>query len=88
VPTTAISSPWFNPENYWRGPVWINTNWMLIHGLRGYGHSELARELQERTLSLVASAGFREYYNPKTGEGYGTDSFSWTAALTLDLLQD
>lgn len=86
VPTTACDSPWFNPENYWLGPVWVNTNWMIVQGLKAYGHDELAETLKTRTLELVAGSGYREYYNPFSGEGYGTDSFSWTAALTIDLL--
>ncbi len=86
VPTTAMNSPWFNPENYWLGPVWVNTNWMLLHGLEEYGRADLADQLRLTTLGLVQRAGFREYFNPLTGEGYGTDSFGWTAALSIDLV--
>jgi neutral trehalase len=87
TPTTSMSSPWFNPENYWLGPVWVNTNWMLIHGLASYGYLDVARDMANKTLQLVAQSGYREYFNPLTGEGYGTNSFSWTAALTIDLLE-
>ncbi len=87
VPTTALNSPWFNPENYWLGPVWVNTNWMILHGLEEYGRADLAEQLRSTTLGLIQRAGFREYFNPLSGEGYGTDSFGWTAALSLDLLK-
>ncbi|MDQ2742700.1 MAG: glycoside hydrolase [Chloroflexota bacterium] len=87
VPTTAINSPWFNPENYWLGPVWVNTNWMILHGLEDYGRADLAEQLRLTTLGLVQRAGFREYFNPLSGEGYGTDSFGWTAALSIDLMK-
>ncbi|HCF98995.1 MAG TPA: glycoside hydrolase, partial [Chloroflexi bacterium] len=83
---TALNSPWFNPENYWLGPVWINTNWMVMHGLASYGRRDLAETLKRDSLSLIAKSGFREYFNPISGEGYGTDSFSWSAALSIDLL--
>lgn len=86
VPTTALDSPWFNPENYWLGPVWANTNWMVIQGLIDTGFADLAVNLARQTLDLVAHSGFREYFNPLTGQGYGTGSFSWTAALTIDLV--
>jgi mannosylglycerate hydrolase len=36
-------------------------------------------------LELVAANGFREYYDPDGQRGYGSDRFSWTAALFLDL---
>lgn len=88
VPTTSMDSPWFNPENYWLGPVWVNTNWMVMHGLRQYGRADLAAAVRDMTLSLVAKSGYREYFNPRTGEGYGTDSFGWTSALTIDLLNE
>lgn len=86
IPTTATDSHWFNPENYWLGPVWVNTNWMVSEGLDIYGRADLARAVREATLTLVERSGFREYFHSVTGEGYGTDSFSWSAALTLDLL--
>ncbi len=86
VPTTAIGSSWFNPENYWLGPVWVNTNWMVATGLRDYGFGDHARKIDERTLELIRKGGFREYFHPFSGEGFGTDSFSWSAALTIDLL--
>jgi len=86
VPTTAMNAPYFNPENYWLGPVWVNTNWMVMRGLREYGCEDLAEDIRDKTLGLVERSGYREYFNPLTGEGYGTQSFGWTAALTLDLL--
>ena len=86
VPTTAMDSEWFNPENYWLGPVWVNTNWMVLHGLRAYGFEDAAQVIAARTVQLVRNAGFREYFHPVTGQGFGTNSFSWTAALTVDLL--
>lgn len=88
IPTTAMNSPWFNPENYWLGPVWVNTNWMVLHGLRTYGREELAESISHITLELVEKSGYREYYNPMTGEGYGTNSFGWTSALTIDLIRE
>ena len=32
--------------------------------------------------------GFREYFDPITGAGYGSTLFSWTAALLIDVLMD
>jgi hypothetical protein len=84
VPTTSMASPWFNPQKYWLGPTWVATNWLVIKGLLD-PRPDLAAALAQRTLEAVARSGYREYFNPRTGEGYGTDSFSWTAALSIDL---
>ena len=90
---TALNEPGFDPCRYWRGPVWINMNWLLFHALQHYGQPTLAERLRSESLELVRKYGFWEYYNPwknlSDGEasgGYGSNQFSWTAALTLDWL--
>jgi mannosylglycerate hydrolase len=86
VTTVSKSSPAFDARRYWRGPVWINVNWFLIRGLARVGLAAEAEELRELTLRLVSVSGFNEYYHPSTGEPLGSSEFSWSAALTLDLL--
>lgn len=86
LPSVPTSSRQFEAQRLWRGPVWINMNWFVIVGLERYGYSEEAEWLRLHTVGLVTRSGFREYYNPLTGDGLGAHSFSWSAALTLDLL--
>jgi glycogen debranching enzyme len=86
VTTTSKASPAFDPRRYWRGPVWINVNWFLVRGLERSGLAAEAAELRRMTLDLVDRFGFAEYYDPRNGEPLGSRSFSWSAALTLDLL--
>ncbi|NQT96703.1 MAG: glycoside hydrolase [Candidatus Marinimicrobia bacterium] len=87
-PLTSVSMavPEFDPVKYWRGPVWINMNWLMIQGLQKYGYHSQAKELTEKTITLIRDHGFYEYFNPLTGAGCGTDQFSWTAALLIDLI--
>ncbi len=84
--TQSRSHAAFDLECYWRGPVWINTNWMIIKGLENYHQPQLAKRLAHDTLDLVNKFGFFEYFNSDTGQGLGSDNFSWTAALVLDLI--
>jgi Trehalase len=86
VPSVPVDAPEFREAAYWKGPTWINLNWAIGEGLHEHGQAELAAALRLRTLELVEQAGFSEYFSPLTGEGYGTDDFSWTAALVIDLL--
>ena len=72
-------------SNYWRGPVWINTNWLLLQGLRRYGFQGKAESVRADMIELVQRCGFHEYFDPYEGFGYGTDNFSWTAALFIDV---
>lgn len=89
-PSCAVDEDAFNPIKYWRGPVWINVNWMLYHGLRRYGFHEEARLVRSTTIKLVEETGFYEYFDPRAEvkgneRGLGGNFFSWTAALYLDL---
>ena len=79
-------APGYSPRRYWRGPVWIQMNWLLMHGLEKYGYTALAARLRSAIINLPAVGGFREYFDPETGAGYGAEEFSWTAALLIDAL--
>jgi len=76
----------FKPLDYWRGPVWINTSWSISYGLLRYGYTDRAERIKQGALRLVAEHGFREYFNPTTGEGLGGQNFSWTAAAVIDMI--
>jgi mannosylglycerate hydrolase len=86
VTTVSKSSPDFDARRYWRGPVWINVNWFLVRGLERAGLTKEAELLRDLTLQLVGASGFSEYYHPSTGAPLGSREFSWSAALTLDLI--
>jgi glycogen debranching enzyme len=60
-------------------------NWFIIEGLRRYGYDDLADVIRRDTLDLMESAGFREYYDARDGSGCGSEDFSWSAALALEL---
>mgnify|MGYP006278455547 CR=1 FL=1 len=88
IPNYNVDGDFFDPDNYWRGPVWVNVNWLLRHGLERYGFQEKADTVREDVIELVRRWGFREYYDPFQGTGYGTGDFSWTAALFIDAVSD
>lgn len=83
VPTVSKAEPGWEPRRYWRGPIWVNLNALIAHGLARYGFHELAEEIRRHTLELIARSGFHEYYDPRTGEGLGIGDFTWSAALLL-----
>lgn len=86
VPSYDRTAADFDPVRYWRGPIWINVNWLLWRGLRTHGRDASADALRGALLDLVTRSGCYEYYHADTGLGVGSASFSWTAALSLDLL--
>ena len=88
LPSVSASEPKFFPGNphgfIWRGPTWLNTNWFLSHALRRHGYPQLADEIVSKSHTLVENQGFREYYNPYSGEGYGASDFGWSTII-LDM---
>lgn len=88
VPSVPLNSSYFDPVKYWQGPTWLNTNWLIIDGLKRYGYADEVRILRGRALQMVQKSGFYEYFNPNTAAGLGAANFSWTAALTIDLLKN
>ena len=75
----------FSRRRYWRGPVWINTGWLLWLGLRRLGYAEQADELAAWLARTVEISGLREYYDPYDGSGMGQREFAWST-LVLELL--
>ncbi len=87
IPNYDTEMEEFDRDNYWRGPVWININWMLAHGLARYGYTLKADSLRKDLLQLPIRFGFHEYFDSFDGRGYGSDNFSWTAALFIDIVK-
>ncbi|MBT8218395.1 MAG: glycoside hydrolase [Bacteroidia bacterium] len=89
LPSYNLSQSDIDHEKYWRGPIWISTNWLIIQGLNRYGFDELADEVFQDTIELIHQFGFYEYFDPRRNvrnNGYGTNQFSWSASLYLDML--
>lgn len=89
APSVSKSESSFAPGNargfIWRGPSWINANWLICEGLRLHGYEALRQHITERTCAMALRSGFREYYNPFTAEGYGSRDHSWST-LVVDML--
>jgi hypothetical protein len=84
IPSTAATERSFVPgelrflwmDRYWRGPTWLFSTWFMLQGLARFGYEAEAAHLVDRTVELIRSSGFREYFNPFTGEGMGARNFA------------
>jgi glycogen debranching enzyme len=88
VPSVALNEPSFDAEQMWRGPAWVNVNYLLVEGLRNSGFDEEASQLRRITLNrLMRFPDFYEYYNPITGNPgkKAAPIFGWSAALFIDM---
>ncbi|PZG02013.1 MGH1-like glycoside hydrolase domain-containing protein [Nonomuraea aridisoli] len=87
LPSYAPSAPGFDAARYWRGPSWINLDWLVWQGLKDR-RPELAGPLANGMLCAAARSGLREYFDPFTLSGHGSRDFSWSAALVLDVVAE
>jgi hypothetical protein len=86
VPSVAKDSGHYLPLKFWQGPAWVNTNWLIIDGLKRYGYKKEADDLTTKTIEMVNKSGFYEYFSPNSARPGGANNFSWTAALIIDVL--
>jgi glycogen debranching enzyme len=87
VPSVALDDPAFFPGEtpfIWRGGMWALINWFLFHALLKRGLDEHAHRLRAALSAAVDKSGFREHYNPLTGDGLGARNFTWSGLL-LDM---
>jgi Glycosyl hydrolase family 63 C-terminal domain len=91
VPSVALDEPSFRRDGrvwrrpyIWRGPASMNTNWLLVHGLRLHGYDDVAATIAARSRELVERGGFNEFYDPLSGAPVGAERFGW-ATLAADL---
>jgi len=81
VPSTSLSHPLHSSNEYWRGNIWIQINWLIFRGLLFQKRSELATDLAKRIIRLLYNNGFWEYFNPQTGKGLGAGNYSWDSLV-------
>lgn len=69
LPSTALDDPTFE-KDCWRGPVWINTAYLVIVGMERYGFREDAGELAFKLAdgiyrTYADTHKFVEFYDPE-----------------------
>lgn len=68
LPSVALGDPYF-AKDMWRGPVWLNTAYGVLEGLKRYGYEREASELAFRLCDAVyriyrRERRFYEFYDP------------------------
>jgi neutral trehalase len=53
VPSVANCCAEHYSKDMWRGPVWININYLIIRGLRRYGYKAEAQALTDKTMREI-----------------------------------
>lgn len=84
----APTSPLYEPDGYWRGPIWAPTTYLLVDGLKRGGRQNLACEVAKRFCNMVQNKakGNYECFDALTGEGLRVPGHTWTASVYLLLV--
>jgi hypothetical protein len=52
IPSISKKDATFGSD-MWKGPVWINYNYMISKGLAEYGYGELSEEIEDKTIAFL-----------------------------------
>lgn len=92
LPTASRDNPKYNPQKYWRGPVWMDQALYGIEALQNYGYYNEAYKLSSKMFDncegLLSNGAIRENYNPESGVGLHTKNFSWSASAFYLMYQN
>jgi glycogen debranching enzyme len=83
--TELPSSPHYQADGYWRGPIWAPATILIEDGLRRAGFTTLADEISTRFRALCEKSGFAENFDALTGTGLRDRAYTWTASSYLIL---
>ena len=50
--TEMPTSQHYNPDGYWRGPIWAPSTYLLVDGLRKGGYTDLAETVAKRYCDM------------------------------------
>ncbi len=70
VPSIARNNTAAYRKDMWRGPVWVNINYLIVLGLERYGYYDLARNIVRETLReeekwVLECGTFFEFYDDR-----------------------
>jgi glycogen debranching enzyme len=83
--TESPKSPLYNPDGYWRGPIWAPSTLLIACALRDCGETAFAADIARRFARACAKGGLAENFDALTGRGLREPAHTWTASGFLVL---
>jgi mannosyl-oligosaccharide glucosidase len=85
-------------EDYWRGNIWVNLNYLTLKGLKLYYHDDqesmqIYEEIRAKLIKTIynnwlVSGMFYEQYSDVNGEGLRARPFNGWSSLVLEILSE
>lgn len=79
---TDRREPAYDPEGYWRGPVWPPLAYLLWRAASAAGHP-VAGSVADGLRAGAVTSGLAEYWHPDEGTGLGAVPQSWAGLALL-----
>jgi glycogen debranching enzyme len=78
----------YEPDGYWRGPIWAPSTHIIYDGLRQLGEHDRALEVARRFCETCRTSGLPENFDALTGAPLRDKAYTWTASVFLLLAHD
>jgi putative isomerase len=86
VPTVDCTDPRWKSNGFWRGDVWLSTNYQIARGLADYGHKTLAADIADKTIANAIKNGINEHYDSVSGKPIGVKDYCMSCTLVTMML--
>lgn len=91
VPSLSADDSYYNDKGYWNGPVWVEWNYLIFHGLKQYGYDELAKELALKNAAVMVDQlkqnhNLWEFYSPDESWAGYHKTYIWAGIINRMLL--
>ena len=83
--TESVNSPYYEPDGYWRGPIWAPSTMLIVDGLNAAGETLFAESLSRQYCDMVSRSGMAENFDALSGDGLRDRAYSWTSSVFLVL---
>jgi glycogen debranching enzyme len=82
------SSPLYEADGYWRGPIWAPSTMILTAALDEMGENTLSDALKERFCIMAQKSGMAENFDAQTGDALRDPAYTWTSSVFLVFAHD
>ena len=81
--TESPKSKYYQPDGYWRGPIWAPSTMILLDGLYKCGETDLVKNVANKFCGMIKKSGCAENFDALTGIGLRDRAYTWTSSVFL-----
>lgn len=78
-------SPLYEPDGYWRGPIWAPSTMLFVDGITAAGQAAFAQDLATRFVNALSTSQMPENFDALTGKDRRDPGYTWTSSVYLML---